>query len=70
MYDVNEAPRKLMALGWRATAPFCLTKNGYELVFDTSHFVELYAADGRRVAEAPVNSMKDLTTFLECNGLL
>ena len=59
----DEFREALLADGWVATNPAAFRKSGYELVFDTSHFIEIYR-DGQRVAEAKVNSFSDIQALL------
>lgn len=64
------ATRHLIENGWHKENPGGFKKGGYEIVFDTSHYVELYDATGERIAEAPIKSLEDIINFLntEING--
>ena len=43
-------------------------KNQFEIVFDTSHYVELYS-NNERIAESKITSVEDIIEFLNSNGL-
>ncbi|MBB6428454.1 hypothetical protein [Algisphaera agarilytica] len=63
-----EQQRVLLILadqGWVEAGAFVFKKNGYELVFDTSHYVELYELrSGERVHEARILGADDIAEFL------
>ncbi len=59
----------LISNGWVALNPGSYSKNGYKIVFDTSHYVELYKNNGERKAECPIHSVQDLVQFLQANNL-
>lgn len=58
--------QKLILLGWMRNdeAPCRFNKDDFEIVFDTSTYVEMYSAT-TRVAEGRVHSVQDLVKLLE-----
>ena len=49
--------------GWTAINTAVYKKEGLELVFDTSNYIELYKS-GERIDEARVESVADVAAFL------
>jgi len=67
-YDI--AVKHLIESGWIKETSGVLTKGGFELVFDTSRYVELYEKGvPNRLAEGPVRSLDDMIAFLDANDL-
>ena len=59
----------LVSQGWIEKSPGAYAKNGYEIVFDTSHYVELYKNNSTRLAESRIESVQNLIEFLKANHL-
>ncbi|MEM9915423.1 MAG: hypothetical protein AAF911_10715 [Planctomycetota bacterium] len=56
----------LTSEGWMSHGQFAFKKNGYELVFDTSSYVELYElSSGKRIDEARITGSGDMSEFLK-----
>ncbi|MEM6853914.1 MAG: hypothetical protein AAF593_05845 [Planctomycetota bacterium] len=56
----------LMSEGWMSHGQFAFKKDGYELVFDTSSYVELYElSSGKRVHESKIIDSGDMSEFLK-----
>jgi hypothetical protein len=55
--------------GWGCIRSGVHVKSGYELVFDTSHYVEIYTEDGIRISEGSIETLPDLVEALESNQL-
>lgn len=60
--------KHLESLGWIKENSASFKKDGLEIVFDTSTYVELYD-NKKRIAEARIDSVDDMKTFLEQNNL-
>jgi len=59
----------LIEAGWQKESPASFRKDGCEIVFDTSHYVELYDASEKRISEAPIRSVEDMINFLNSNQI-
>ena len=51
--------------GWETNHFGTHAKNGYEIVFDTSHCVEIYNENNVRVAEGSIESLPDLVAAID-----
>jgi hypothetical protein len=65
----EDSIQHLSGQGWTQTNFGTYAKNGYEIVFDTSHYVELYKGKDNRLSESRIDSVQDLVRFLEANKL-
>ena len=61
--NYDEFCQIVIANGWKRSKPATFTKDGLELVFDTSSYIEVYRGS-ERVAEIRVSSPQDVTAFL------
>ena len=62
--DYASFERYLSAKGWNRRSKGTFSDGFVELVFDTSHYLEVYKSDGTRMAEGRINSVADLEAFL------
>ena len=69
IHSYEESVEYLTSHGWRKTSSGAYVKNGHELVFDTSHYVELYGSDGVWLSESRIDSVQDLVRFIQVNRL-
>lgn len=60
----GEYHRVLLDAGWYAVNAAVFRRGRFELVFDTSSYVEVYVAE-TRVAESALRSPDDFKRFLE-----
>ena len=67
--DYASLERYLISKGWSRRVNGTFSDGLVELVFDTSHYLEVYKSDGTRVAEGRINSITDLEAFLAENRL-
>ena len=51
MSQQEQCKKRLLQDGWDLTAPYSFRKGEYEVVFDTSHWAELYRDDHSRLAD-------------------
>ena len=61
----NDAVSALLNDGWSKVNPASFTKGNFEIVFDTSHYVEIYVSDSRRcLYESTLDTTEDFNQFL------
>lgn len=63
-YSIDKYHRVLLNDGWYAVNAAVFRRGRLELVFDTSSYVEVYAAE-TRVAETALRSPDDFKRFLD-----
>jgi hypothetical protein len=65
----EDSTKFLVESGWHKENSGSFKKSGFEMIFDTSHYVELYDTTGERISETPIKSLEDITKFLNANKL-
>jgi len=65
----EEATKYLISAGWRKENAGIFHKNNWELVWDTSHYVEIYVGK-ERIAEGSIDSREDMVNFINVNNLI